>query len=198
MPDTTYLAPTTELEAVNAMLRSIGESPIASLTDIAVQDAEIALTTLRSVSRSVQVRGWDFNTEIEMELVVNGDGNIPLPSNTLSVDPVDETKKLVQRGSRLYDPVEHTYVFTDPVTVNLIVMLPFEELPEAARNYIFVRAARQFQDNTVGDSSLHRYQTEDEEEARATFMQTAADTEDNNILNDSWSVARILNRDHFS
>lgn len=198
MTDTTYLAPTTELAAVNAMLRSIGEAPIASLTGIGVIDAEIALTNLRSVSREVQVKGWDFNTEEALELIVNGSGNIPVPSNTLSVDPTDETKKLVLRGSRLYDRVNHTYTFTAPVEVDLILMLPFEELPEAARQYIYVRAARQFQDSTVGDSALHRYHEADEMRALATFMQVAGETEDLNILTDSWSVARILNRDYFS
>lgn len=197
MPDTTYLAPTTELEAVNAMLRSIGEAPIATLTDIDVPDVEIALTTLRSVSREVQVRGWDFNTDEAYSLEVNGDGNIPLPANTLSVDPTDSAKRYVQRGARLYDRVAHTYTFTASVEVDIILMLPFDELPEAARQYIFVRAGRQFQDNTVGNSALHRFQETDEQRALMTLMQVAGETEDLNILSDSWSVASILNREFF-
>lgn len=194
MTDNTYLAPTTELAAVNAMLRSIGEAPIATLAEIDVPDAEIALTTLRSVSREVQVRGWDFNTEEAYSLAVNGSGEITLPSNTLSVDPTDTTKRYVQRGGRLYDRVEHTYTFTEAVEVDLILMLPFEELPEAARQYIYVRAARQFQDCTVGDSALHKFQEGDEMRALTTFLQVAGETEDLNILTDSWSVAGILNR----
>lgn len=197
MTDTSYLAPTTELEAVNAMLRSIGEAPIASLVEIDVPDAEIALTTLRSVSREVQVKGWDFNTEEAYSLEVNEDGNVPVPTNTLSVDPTDQTKRYVQRGGRLYDRVNHTYTFTEAVEVDLILMLPFDELPEAARQYIYVRAARQFQDCTVGDSSLHRYQEADEMRALLTFMQVAGETEDLNFLSDSWSVAGILNRTVF-
>ena len=55
-------ATTTELEAVNIMLSSIGEAPVNSLSSGLV-DAELAQTTLHNVSREVQAAGWSFNTE---------------------------------------------------------------------------------------------------------------------------------------
>ena len=48
-------ATTTELEAVNIMLSSIGEAPVNSLSSGLV-DAELAQTTLHNVSREVQAQ----------------------------------------------------------------------------------------------------------------------------------------------
>ena len=46
--------PTTELEAVNIMLSTIGEAPVNNL-DSGLVDAETAETILKNVSRDVQL-----------------------------------------------------------------------------------------------------------------------------------------------
>ena len=53
---------TTQLQAVNSMLSTIGEAPVNSL-DSGLVDAETAETVLNEVSRDVQSFGWNFNTE---------------------------------------------------------------------------------------------------------------------------------------
>jgi hypothetical protein len=57
------LAPTTELEAVNTMLNTIGEAPVNTLVNMTSVDASSALSILNSVNREVQSQGWFFNTE---------------------------------------------------------------------------------------------------------------------------------------
>ena len=53
------LAQTTELDAVNIMLNTIGESPVNSLDDgLPVADAAIARSVLREVTIDVQSPGW--------------------------------------------------------------------------------------------------------------------------------------------
>lgn len=62
------LVPTTELEAVNAMLAAIGESAIEDVDSATQADVAVAVTTLRDTARQVQSLGWKFNSEWELAL----------------------------------------------------------------------------------------------------------------------------------
>lgn len=190
------LSPTSELEAVNFMLRSIGDTGINTLENIEVTDAGDALSYLRVVSRAVQARGWHWNTDDDFPIQPDENEYLTLPSNTLKVDTTgsDAGKDLVQRGTRLYDRRNHTYKFADPVTVDLVQMLPFEELPEVARQYVFIKAARMFQDGAVGSQVLHKYQKDDEDAALARLEADDTENADYNYLTDSPSTFNIINR----
>jgi hypothetical protein len=191
----TQLTPTTTLEAINQMLFAIGESPINKVEDSGLVDAAVALRTLTNVSREVQSAGWHWNIEINFSLTPDTDGNLIVPPNVLKIDTVgiDADKDLVHRGARLYDRVNHTYTFTVPVLVEMVVMLDFEELPEAARNYITLKAARRFQQNTVGSQELAGFQAQDELRALVTLKDTEAENGDYSMFN-NYDVARVLAR----
>jgi hypothetical protein len=191
----TTLTPTTTLEAINQMLFAIGESPVNKTEDTGLVDATVALRTLANVSREVQKDGWHWNTEKNFTLVPNTDGFLQLPPNVLKVDTVgaDEDLGLVQRGSRLYDPINHTYVFTRSVTVDMVVLLDFEECTEAARNFITLKAARRFQQNTVGSTELSGFQQQDEMRALADLQNSEAENNDYRMLNNP-DIARVLYR----
>jgi hypothetical protein len=192
----TPLVPTTTLEAVNMCLFAIGEAPVNKVEDTGLVDAATALRTLLNVSREVQKDGWHWNTEINLPIQPDVDGNLVLPSGTLKVDTVgaDQCRDLVARGQRLYDRVNHTYTFDRPVTVELVVLLDFEEIPEAARNYIALKAARRFQQNAIGSVELSGFQQQDEARALVALMNAEAETADYRLLNDQDSVARVLAR----
>lgn len=69
MSQITNLAATTELEAVNAMLAAIGESPITDLdAGQALVDVEKATNELRNATRDVQTTPWQFNTRFQVPL----------------------------------------------------------------------------------------------------------------------------------
>lgn len=188
-----YLAPTTELEAVNEILAAIGETPVTTLSGALPIDASMALTRLRSRSRGLQVQGWSFNTDNEYDLAVDGDGKVPIPASCLRVDPT-ETNDYVQRGSFLYDRVEHTYVIDEAVTVDIVWMLEWTDLPEYVRQYLFIGTARTFQDRMLGDEALHQFTADDERAAWALFLECEAQNADLNVLSDSLSVSRVLRR----
>lgn len=191
-----HLTPTSELAAVNAMLESIGETKINSLENIEAPDADTALTKLRQVSRQVQAEGWHWNTDIERVLALDENSEIPLPANTLKVDTVgsDAGLDVVQRGTRLYDRVRHTKSFTKPVKADVVIMLDFDELPESARQYIFLRAGRMFQDGVVGAAALHRFQEKDEIDARTKLEAAEDEAADYNILTGNWGAMRVISR----
>lgn len=193
----TATTPITELEAVNVLLAVIGESPINTLNSPAVADAVLAQATLSEVSRAVQTPGWHFNIEEGFTLTPTlFEKEIQLPANCLRVSPsgADRGADVTQRGSRLYDRQKHTYKFDKSLTVDMVVLLPFEELPEAARYYITVRAARVFQARTVGSEALYQFTAQDEAMALSSLKTAEGITGDYNMLTDSWSVAKILQR----
>ena len=141
------LSATTKLEAVNIMLSTIGENPVNSLTSGLV-DAELAETILGSVSKAVQSEGWNFNTEKKVSFSADSSGHIILPANILRADATVEADALdlVQRGLKMYDKKNHTYNINKAVNLDTIIELEFEILPEVARRYITLKAARIFQD----------------------------------------------------
>ena len=188
------LSPTTELEAINTMLSTIGESPVNTVEDTGNVDVVIARQILQTVSREVQARGWHFNTEINYTITPDSEGYLVLPNTVLKVDTVypDSSKDVVVRGSRLYDRENHTYVFTDAVKVDMTILLTFDELPEVARNYATIRASRIFQERVVGSDTLHAFNSQDEARAMVSLMEYEADTADLNILSGNYSVYRIL------
>ncbi len=188
------LSPTTELEAINTMLSTIGESPVNTVEDTGNVDVVIARQILQTASREVQARGWHFNTEINYTITPDSDGYLVLPKTVLKVDTVypDSSKDVVVRGSRLYDREKHTYVFTDAVKVDMTILLTFDELPEVARNYVTIRASRIFQERVVGSDTLHAFNSQDEARAMVSLMEYEADTADLNILSGNYSVYRIL------
>lgn len=193
---TTALA--TELSAINTMLAAAGESPVSSLSDSGLADVAEAKATLDEQSRLVQTAGWAFNTEYEYPLVPDTFGFITLPQNTLKADADTTFTQVdtVQRGLRFYDRKNHTYVFTESLKGTIVFLLPFDELPQSARQYVTIKAARTYQARVLGSDTQHKFSAEDEGSAMVAMQTAELEAGDYNMLSDSWSVARILARSY--
>lgn len=199
--DQAYLEPTTELEAINTMLSVIGEAPINTLEGALPADADIARRILEEVSREVQAKGWYFNTERNYPLLPNEEGEIVLPRNATHVDVSlgwNPGLEVVLRGQRLYNLTDHTFKFTGKVYVDIVFLLPFEELPQTARHYITIRAARKFHDRVVGSGTLHEFTTKDEQDALTRLRYDDARLADRSIFGrnifSGWDVAQTIRR----
>jgi hypothetical protein len=190
------VTPMTKLEAVNQMLTAIGESPVNTLFQGTSVDARIAVQVLDEVDRAVQIMGWHFNTEKDYPLSRDVNNNINLSQNIVRVD-VDNSiyhdVDVVQRGTKLYDRKNHTFVFTQDLKGEIILLLSFEELPEPARYYITTRASRIFQDRVVGSGDAARSLINDEMLALAQLKEFDNDTGDPSVF-DNYDVARIILR----
>lgn len=188
---------TTELDAVNIMLATIGESPINSLDAAAgVVDAVTARSILSEVSVQVQEEGWHFNTDFEFVLTPASDGFIYVPGNAIEVDTSAYSRDydVAIRGNRLYDRNGKTYTFTEDLKADITILLEFNELPQAARHYITVRSARVFQQRVVGSETLGNFTKEDEARALRSMRRYEARTADYNILTSNYSVMRSIDR----
>ena len=162
---------TTKIEAVNTILSSIGEAPVNDLTGASL-DVGNAIRYLEEASREIQSMGLWFNTETQDIQPFSGTGEYRLPISTLSAVPTLETKKhFVQRGNRLYNTTDNKYDGnTDELSVELILELDFQEIPEEARSAIMAQAARKFTDRTVGATNLHQFAMLDESMCRRRLM----------------------------
>lgn len=187
---------TTELEAINVMLACVGEAPINTLLGDLPASIQIAVDLLRETSRSVQKKGWSFNTEDDYELSRNGDDEVQLPANMLSCDLTIERGdvNLVQRGLFLYDKMNHTYVLDFNPKCTICLFLSWDELPEAARHYIKIKAARIYQDQTVGSTDHHRFTQSDEMEALADMAGANAEAEDATIFDADDCIRGVVMR----
>lgn len=190
------LQKTTELDAVNIMLGTIGETPINSIEAASgVSDAVIARQILNEVSIQVQEEGWHFNVETNFVLTpAYPSKEIFVPDNCIEVDAEDTRVDVAIRGNRLYDRINHTFKFDGDIKCNIVLLLPFEDLPQAARHYVTIRAARVFQQRVVGSQVLGTFTEKDEMRARMALRRYEAKTADYNILTGNYSVMRVLDR----
>jgi hypothetical protein len=187
---------TTKLEAVNTMLSAVGSSPINSLSGSQSADSTVAQNILDEVLREVLSQGWAFNYETKVELAPDSSSQINLSANVARIDNTpgyNLSYDIVQRGTRLYDRKSHSYTFNETLTCDIIYFLEYEELPEAARRYVMIRAARIFQDRVVGSANHHAYNMQDELKALADLKDHEGDTADHSIFH-NWDVARVVNR----
>jgi len=190
------VAATTELECINIMLAAIGEAPINTLTGTLPVDAVTAQKTLAEINKDVQNEGWSFNQEFNVKLTRDGSNQIALGTDILKVDANvfdHPTIDVIQRGLKMYDRKNNTYVFDTDLTCNVTYFRNFDEIPESARRYINIRAARVFVDRLVGDDGLRTYTAQDEARARANLMENDMDNADHNVLSGDPNLNNAMN-----
>lgn len=141
---------TASLDVLNHVIGVVGESPVSS-PDSTHPTAQSATITITRVNKRMQLRGWWFNRDINLYLSPNLAGEIVLPSTTLKVDPVDTRSRLVKRGGRLYDPVNHTFAINTMIPVNITTQLDIDDLPDSAVQYLSDKAAYDFYVADDGD-----------------------------------------------
>ena len=174
MPFPTY-AVSTELDAVNQILSSVGQAPVTTL-DLQNPEVSIAVNTLREQSKQVQLEGWSFNTERKYELVRNSTTNeIAFPPTALALDANVEYHQdrydLVKRSGKLYDKYKHTFTFSEDLKVDVLWYFDFQDLPAAIQEYVTAKAARMCATKMVGDPQLNQLLQEQEATTRAAAIE---------------------------
>lgn len=199
------LTPTTELQAVNAMLATTGDTPVTDITGGVRADVDFALSLIRLAATSVQQKGWLFNTDRNVTLSPEDDILSPdLGTIILDADVLKVTKSLIDsqrdlyvsfRAGKLWDRTNNTFIFSDDVIVDITRALDFVDMPEAARSYIFLVAARRYQQETLGNTELSGFGKEDEDKALAALVEAEQLIEDTDFLNnfpDQLRVNKVL------
>ena len=183
----------TELDAVNSILMSVGESPVNTLT---VQSPEVAIAqkTLQQVCREVQAEGWVFNTEHEYPITLDSSNHCVIPQNVLEIDlsharhgdHFNVIRKKDNGITKLYDKIEHRFNFESvnesKLYCDIVWMIDFEDLPQVFKDYITVRASRIASNRMVSDPNASELIGTDEQLARALSVEYDTRVADHNIF----------------
>ena len=174
MAVTTYAA-STELDAVNQILSSVGQAPVTTL-DLQNPEVAIVLTTLREVNRQVQSEGWHFNVEPHYTFTPDSDTKeIAFPTNVLQLDTSKDTHRdaynPIRRNGKFYDKLKHTYKWDESITADVTWLFEFDDIPPAIQIYITARAARLAANKLVGDANLSQLLQEQEFQTRAAAIE---------------------------
>jgi len=176
----------TELDAVNSVLANIGQSPVNSLTDNSV-DIGLATRHLGNSSRELQLRGWSFNTDNKYSLTPDSSTEkIAITSTMLSVE-IDRVAypalDVVIRGDFLYNRYDNSFEFgTGAIEATIKWLLPWDELPPHAQNYIVVTAGIRMADDTEAGKASHQFGQEDQLHAWNAFKSQEIDSNDANLV----------------
>ena len=175
---TTQIATDTELSAVNSILGSIGQSPITSLTTGNAQaNPEIAFiqNLLTETNKNVQGEGWHFNKEDHVKISPDTNGHYLIPTNYLRYDVheglSDRTKDVVRKDGKLYDNVNHTFVFTGDHYFDITYLLAFEDVPPTIQRYIIARASVRAATQLVSNADLVRLLQLEEAQTKAAALE---------------------------
>jgi hypothetical protein len=163
-------AASTELDAVNQILSSVGQAPVTTL-DLENPEVAIPLNTLKEVSKQVQVEGWTFNLERNVVLQRESDNTIIYPLNALAIDINTDYHlgqyDVVRRENKVYDRLHHTNVFTEDLHCDILYYIDFQFLPPSLQAYITAKAARIAAIKMVGDGAINELLAEQEAMTRA-------------------------------
>lgn len=175
---------TTLLDSVNVILSNIGQAPVTNL-DTPNPMVNLAVGMIQEVSRAVQAEGWVFNTEDEYPLPRDINNEILIADNVLQMDLSRFTRfDVVLRSGKLYDKTNHTYKFEQDLKAFITWIFPFDEIPEAFKNYITIRAANLFAARVVGSQEVVKYSQQEETIARSAMIEYETQQGDYNMLGD--------------
>lgn len=184
-----------ELAAVNDMLSAIGESPVNTLEGDANADVANCRRILNGVNIEVQSKGWTFNIEEDATLTPDVFSKLInwLP-DFLSVKATSGVTVYTNRGGYVYDRTAKTDEFADPITVSLIRMRGFEEMPVQFRTYIVAKAARRFNIRFFGAAEIEASLQLEEQDAWQAVQEFELEYGNFNMLDGDAFVAGRLTR----
>lgn len=189
------IAPISELDAVNTILRKIGEQPVNAITGT-ISPAVLAQTVLQETSRVVQAGGLYINTDNDYELTVDAEGNMYVPDSVLQINTLDLSKSIFRRGNRLYDLKNKTFNLTihSPLKVRVVWFLVFDDLTEHAKIYITLKAARTFAEEQLGNVDITGLTEKDEIDAQAAFAREEHLYTRRTLTSSNLSLNQFVNR----
>lgn len=180
--------PVTELDAINLMLLSIGQSPVNSVDATGIKDVAIAQLWLHNTSREIQSKGWAFNQDFGYEIAPDGNSRVTVPSNALTIDPTYSSNDWVVRYDEaysalsMYNLVTQSFECTETLKFDVTWFYGFEKTPPTFRNYVGLLAGQRFQAGGLGSDLLFRFEQVDIDRALLAFERDQSRVTDRNIL----------------
>jgi hypothetical protein len=115
-----------------------------------------------------------------------------MPPNTLRVDfGIQEHNRYTLKNNRVYDYLEQTFKIDKSLEADVMWLVDYAELPPEAYEYIAYRAARKFQEQTIGSLEVDSFTLRNEADSLNNLMRRQLQMQDYNIQN-----SRVSTRIH--
>lgn len=179
-PSATKTNSSTLLEAVNTLLRAIGQAEVMSLATADMdQRAQGALAVLNEQSVVVQAEGWHFNEETEAVLMPDSGGIIRLPYNVQAFRLAEKSsaENITVRDRKLYNLTKATDRFDKTIRAIITYAFEFSEIPPPIRWYIVCKAGHVFGAGRLRGEP-YRFTKETVEEAYSRALQFDTEARD--------------------
>jgi hypothetical protein len=172
----------TKLSAVNIVLSNVGQAPVTTV-DNDNPMVVMAANVIDEVTNSVQSEGWTFNTEKSYPFTPDNSKKINIPNNILQIDTsYTSLLDVVLREGKLYNKRDHTYNFTEQVAADVVWLVEFDDMPEAFKQYISMRAANLYAGRAVGSAEAVKFGEREEAQARSAMIEYETQQGDYNYL----------------
>ena len=158
----------TKLEAVNAILRRLGEREVVSI-DEPYPTIRLCLSAIESARKGLLLDEWYFNTRQMVNLLPDASGEVRVPEGVLALYP-DRPDKHMWTGSYVKS-TEDLGPVNEPVSCRIVMDVSFEDMPNAACTYVMLVAASQVYVQDMGyDESVDAMH----QEAAQAYQQLSA------------------------
>lgn len=142
-----------------------------------------ALRFIRREARSLQTKGWYWNTTRGTKLLPDRDGKVAVPSDALSVSVLSPSDRpIIARAKNLFDLSKNSATIGEAVTADIVRELTWVHLPEAAQIVATDAACRRFQMATVGNSEYRAFDEYVLREAQVTLQREEINTSRETLL----------------
>jgi hypothetical protein len=163
-----------------------------------INDIQKNITTVENIfvmsRRKILSYGWYFNT-MTVTLVPNVSKYIAIPTSYLSVDDNSSNTHTV-RDWKLFNNSELTFLFDDPVECVVVDDVPYDDLQQPYRDYVFADARYESYRSILGLSGSAAeisIESKSLSEARILVVRDDANNQDGNLLTDTYS-STLLDR----
>ena len=132
------------LDAINFVIAQVGATATDDENDT-LPDVTDAKLRLEEADLWLQKKGWWFNTDLDVELSPDENDQIPIPAGTLKILTHTSGFLLLRDDGFMYNPYTQSNLFpdTDHFHLDLIIRLPWVDLPQSAQDVIKLHAAQQ-------------------------------------------------------
>ncbi len=184
------LADITELDVVNACLRSMGETPLNSI-NLDHPYVASALGILSEMNLLEQELGWWFNTDYTTLQPDPDTGFVYVPMDSINCRMNPENSQYVERGNRMWDTYGSTFAIGQPLPVQIIRQIDFPNLSIGFRLMVSLRTQLSFQDAFDGDSDKYQKLYQQYQQAYARMRRLHIKNQNLNMLNSPYASASL-------
>lgn len=126
------------LEAINLILPKLGEHRVTRV-DIKHPTIAIIVPEIENTLKALLLKGWWFN-EFKYTGIPDSEGYITLGSDAITFTPLVSEPFATLRNGKLYNPENLDYTWDAPVTGIVKQLIPFDEIPESAQQFVLYSA----------------------------------------------------------